>query len=120
MAFSKDFAAYVQELFGGLGLVRVKGMFGGAGVYADELMFAFIADDSLYLRVDAEIEDRFRAEGSQPYIFHMRDGREIAISYWSAPEAALEAPEDAEIWARLSLGAAMRKQASKGKKRKRT
>ncbi len=117
MAFSKAFAAYIQELFGGLGLVRVKGMFGGAGVYADELMFAFIADDSLFLRVDAEIEDRFKAEGSQPYIFHMRDGREVAISYWSAPEAALEAPEEAETWARLSLGAALRKQALKARKR---
>ena len=118
MAFSKDFAAYVQELLIGLGPVRVKAMFGAAGVYVDDLMFAVISEDSLYLRVDSELEDQFRAEGSAPFIFRTRAGEETALGFWSIPEAALEDPEEAEVWARLSIAAAMRKQASKGKKRK--
>ena len=118
MAFSKDFAAYVQELLAGLGPVRVKPMFGAAGLYANDLMFAIISDDSLYLRVDSELEERFRAEGSAPFVYKARDGQEMQLGYWSAPEAALEDPDEALTWARLSLEAAMRKQASKGKKRK--
>ncbi len=116
MAFSKDFAAYVQELLGGLGPIRVKPMFGAAGVYVDDLMFAIISDDSLYLRVDPEIEDRFAAEGSTPFVYKARDGQEMQLGYWSAPEAALEDPDEAQAWARLSLEAAMRKKAPKGKK----
>ena len=117
MAFSKDFAAYVQELLVGLGPVRVKAMFGAAGVYADDLMFAVISGDTLYLRVDSELEDRFRAEGCAPFIYRTRAGDETALGFWSIPEAALEDSEEAEAWARLSIAAAMRKQASKGKKR---
>ena len=118
MAIDKDFAAYVQELLVGLGPIWIKPMFGVAGVYVDDLMFAVIGDGSLYFRVDAEVEDRFRAEGSQPFVFKDRDGRETPLSYWSCPAAALESSEEAESWARLSIEAAMCKRAEKGKRRK--
>ena len=118
MTIDKSFTAYVEELLAGFGPVRVKPMFGVVAVYADELMFAIIAGDGLYLRVDEETEPRFRDAGSEPFVYKTRDGREIVMSYWRAPESALESPDDVEPWARLSLEAALRKRASKGKKRK--
>jgi DNA transformation protein len=118
MGVSRDFAAYVQELFAPLGVIRVKQMFGGAGVYADDLMFALIHDDALYLRVDAEIEARFREAGSQPFIYKTKDGAEMSLGYWRAPDEVLESPEEAEPWARLSIEAALRKQRAKPKKKK--
>ena len=117
MAVSKDFAAYVEELFAPLGPVRIKSMFGGAGVYADELMFAIIADDVLYLRVDGETEARFRDAGSEPFLYKARDGRDMAMSYWRAPDEALDSPDEAAPWARLSIEAALRKQGSKRKRK---
>ena len=117
-AVSEAFTAYVRELLSNLGQVRIRKMFGGAGVYLDELMFATVFDDGLYFRVDEETEARFRAAGSKPALFRMKDGRELEMSYWSAPEEALDSPDEAEPWARLALEAAMRKQASKGKKKK--
>ena len=119
MAVSADFKAYVEELFAGLGPVRIKAMFGAAGVYADELMFAVIDDDTLYLRVDDEITPRFEAAGSAPFIYRTRDGQEMSLGYWRAPDDALEGPDEAEPWARLALGAALRKKAAKPKPRKR-
>ena len=119
MAVSADFKAYVEELFSGLGPVRIKPMFGAAGVYADELMFAIISDDALYLRVDDQIRERFEAVGSEPFVYRTRDGQEMSLGYWRAPDDALEGPDEAEPWARLSLDAALRKQASKTKPRKR-
>ena len=117
MAVSKAFSTYVIELLGSLGPIRIKPMFGAAGVYAHDLFFAVIDDDVLYLKVDAENEARFREVGSEPFVYRTRDGAEIAMSYWRAPESALEDPDEAMEWARLALDAARRKQASKGKKK---
>ena len=118
MAVSADFKAYVEELFAGLGPVRIKTMFGGAGVYADDLMFALIDDDTLYLRVDDEIRAQFEAAGSTPFIYQVHDGRQMSLGYWRAPDDALEGPDEAEPWARLSLAAALRKKVAKPKPRK--
>ena len=42
----------LPDLFYGLGTIRVKRMFGGHGVYADEVFFAIVVDDVLYLKAD--------------------------------------------------------------------
>ncbi len=94
-------------------------MFGAAGVYADDLMFALIADDALYLRVDDEIRPQFEAAGSTPFVYRTHDGQEMSLGYWRAPDDALEGPDEAEPWARLALDAALRKKASKPKPRQR-
>ncbi len=118
MAVSKAFCDFVQELLAPVGAVSIKRMFGGAGVYADELMFGLIADDTLYLRVDAETEPQFRAAGSEPFVYRMRDGSETSMGYWRAPEEALDDPEQAAPWTRLALEAAVRKRAQQGRKRR--
>ena len=119
MALDKAFAAYVKELLAGLGPVRIKPMFGAAGVYADDLMFAIISDDALYLRVDDQIRERFEAAGSESFTYRTKDGEQLSLGYWRAPDDALEGPDEAEPWARLSLDAALRKKAAKPNRRKR-
>lgn len=44
------FHDYVRELFDGLGPIQIKRMFGGAGGYADGVMFLLITDDTIYLK----------------------------------------------------------------------
>ena len=46
-----SFHAFVKELFTGMGPVQIKRMFGGAGVYADGLMFGLLADDTIHIQV---------------------------------------------------------------------
>ena len=57
MTTTSDFIAFVVEQLSGLGPVRAKRMFGGAGVYCDAVMFALISDDTLYFKAD-EAKDR--------------------------------------------------------------
>ncbi len=52
MAVSGDYLAFVLEQLAGLPGVASKRMFGGVGLYCDELFFGLIADDVLYLRAD--------------------------------------------------------------------
>lgn len=96
------------ELFGTLGSVRAKAMFGGWGFYLDELFFALIADETLYLKVDGETEAAFRDVGSWPFSYSYKDGRSVTMAYWSAPEEAMENPGAMRDWGRLALAAALR------------
>ena len=103
------------ELFAPLGVVRPKAMFGGWGFYLEELFFALIADETLFLKVDAETEPVFREAGSFPFTYTYKDGRSVTMAYWSAPEEALESPVTMRDWARLALGAALRAKAGRRK-----
>ncbi len=118
------FHDFVRELFAGLGPVQVKRMFGGAGVYADGVMFALLANDVIHLKVDDAMKVELKAEGCGPFIWTPasgpRAGEQVEMGYWRMPDAALDEPELAAKWGRKALAAAKAKAASKPKaKRKR-
>ena len=52
MAKQSDYVIYLFELLTDFGDVEAKSMFGGFGLYLDGLMFAIVADDALYFKVD--------------------------------------------------------------------
>ena len=111
------FHAFVEELFAGLGPVRIRRMFGGAGVYAGERMFGLIDDDVIYLKTDAALKAELIAAGSAAWTYSRAPGRWEETSYWRLPEAALDDPDEACAWARKALAAA--EAAPKPKKRRR-
>jgi DNA transformation protein len=117
-----SFREFVREQFSGLGPINVKSMFGGAGVYADGLMFALIADDAIYLKADAELKALLKAEGSGPFVWTPehgpRAGEKVEISYWRLPDAALDDPQLAAYWGQKALAVA-RAKADGTKKKKR-
>lgn len=108
MAVSSDFAALAQDQFASLGPIKIRKMFGGAGVYAHDLMFGLIMGETLYLKADDLSEGEFAAAGSEPFIFQMKDGSSGRLRYWRLPEEAADDAEAAERWARLGLDAALR------------
>lgn len=82
-------------------------MFGGAGLYRDEVMFGLVSDNEIFLKCDAELETRFREAGCHPFVYE-RKGKSIETSYWSIPPAALDDPDGLKRWAELALAAAAR------------
>jgi DNA transformation protein len=110
-------AASIAELFSPFAPVRLKRMFGGHGIYADELFFALESAGEIFLKTDAESEPAFVAAGSLPFSFD-RAGKTTVTSYRRMPEAALDDPDELVRWCRLALGAAqrasLRKQAARG------
>jgi DNA transformation protein len=99
-------AETIRDIFKAFGPVQIRRMFGGKGVYRDELMFALEADGELYLKADGESEAVFRELGSRPFTYSAKDGRTTIMSYWLMPESALDDADEAADLARLALEAA--------------
>ena len=112
------FHDFVLELFEGLGPLRIRRMFGGAGIYAGEVMFGLIDDEIIYLKTDEALKAELQAEGSVGWVYSRAPGKWEETSYWRLPEAALDDPDEAVSWARKSLAVAEAKAAQKPPKRK--
>lgn len=101
-----EFAHYIADLLSPLGSVRPRGMFGGYGIYRDGLMFALVADDTLYFCADDGMRAAFGALGTGPFRYQAK-GREITIGrYHEVPAAILDDADDLIVWARVALRAA--------------
>ena len=109
---SSDLVDHCLELLAPLGAVRAKRMFGGHGLYCDDLFFALIAADRLYLKVDAQTQDSFVAAGCEPFVYSARSEK-ATMSYWTVPAEAMESPQLMQPWARQALAAALRARAAK-------
>ncbi|MGZ3376462.1 MAG: TfoX/Sxy family protein [Phenylobacterium sp.] len=114
-----DFHAFVEELFSGLGPVRFKRMFGVAALYADDLIFGLIDDDTIYLLADEAMRAEMEAQGSVRWVYRFSSKASGSMSYWRLPEAALDDPEEAAAWGRKALAVAQGKATGKRPKRKR-
>lgn len=108
-----ELVTHCLELLAGLGRPRSRRMFGGHGLYVDELFVALIADGTLYLKCDTETRSHFESAGCQPFAYTTRDGQRSVMSYWSAPQEAMESPALMLPWARLAMASALRAAASK-------
>jgi DNA transformation protein len=105
MPYSKDFLQYVLEQLGGLRGAVSRRMFGGAGLYYEELFFGLISRDTLYLRVNETNRRDYEALGMtrfQPYA----DKPHLSFNYYEVPAHVLEDPDELVSWARRSLQAA--------------
>ena len=104
-------STFVDDVLGSLlplGPIRARAMFGGWGLFLDDAMFALIARDRLYFKVDAETEPRFAAAGAAAFTYS-RGGKQVAMSYREAPSEAGALLS----WAELGLEAAQRARAKR-------
>jgi|GEM_PF-390243 len=105
---AEELVNHVLELLAPLGRARSRRMFGGQGFYVDDLFIALIADGRLYLKVDAQSRAVFESAGCEPFAYQRAGGERAVMSYFSAPDDAMESPALMQPWARLALAAAVR------------
>ena len=106
MPVQDTFAAYCAELLSAVGSVRVKRMFGGHGLYVDDLFIALVAGETLYLKADEQTRPRFEAAGCHAFAYSAK-GQEKTMRYWSAPTDAMDSPALMRPWAQLAIQAAL-------------
>ena len=96
----------------------VRRMFGGAGIYAQETMFALVHDGVIYLKVDAHNAPAFARENLAPFTYTTGGGKRGVMSYRRMPDRLYDDPEELAVWARAALAAARRGASATTRKRK--
>jgi DNA transformation protein len=118
MAKRSEFVEYLLEQLTPLGEVSAKSMFGGWGIYNEGRMFALVADDTLYLKVDDTNRADFERENLQPFRYGKSAGEVAVMSYYQPPAAAIDDRDFLCAWARKGIAAAERAAAKKKRRQK--
>ena len=105
-----EYLDWLFEQLAPLGRLRARAMFGAFGLYCDDLFFAIVSDDVLYLKVDQLSRAEFEAENLSPFTYSMKDGSISTLSYYPVPDYALESGTNLQHWAKKGIAAALRAQ----------
>jgi len=101
------FVTHCIELLAVAGRPRSRRMFGGYGLYLDDLFVAIVIRERLYLKVDDHSRAAFEAAGCEPFTWLDKTGQAHTMSYWTAPDQAMESPSDMGPWLKRAIGAAL-------------
>jgi DNA transformation protein len=108
LAVSPSFRTFIIEQLGRVvPRIRARSMFGGVGIYAGDVFFALIDDDTLYFKVDDVNRPEFVARGMGPFRPYGEDGEEM--QYYQVPADLLDDPDALHPWAEQAIAAAGRK-----------
>ena len=95
MKVSNEYLQFIMQKLDPLGYVTSRAMFGGYGIFHEGLMFALIADDTLYFKVNESNRAMYEQAGSKPFPH--------GISYWEVPAELLEEDGKLHEWANISI-----------------
>ena len=110
MSKGSQFTDYVLDQLQHSGAIRSRSMFGGTGVYVDEVFCAIITRAGRFcLRVDDSNRADFEAEGMQQF---PRRG-DTKMPYFEVPLHVLEDSDELRVWTRKARQAALAASASK-------
>lgn len=104
---------FVRDQLAGLGNLRVRRMFGGAGIYSGDWFFAIVYGETLYFKVDDGNRADYVSAGSPAFTPYPH--RPVSLNYYAVPAAVLDDPDELVRWARAAIGVA--KRAPKTKKK---
>ena len=107
MAVSAEFIEFITEQLERLGPVRTRRMFGGMGLYLDDMMFGVIFGEELYFKVDDRNRDDYEDEGMGPFTYEMSNGKTGSLNYYEVPERLYDDGDELVEWARKSVDAMM-------------
>jgi DNA transformation protein len=115
MTVSPEFVDFVLDQMEGFGTVYARRMFGGVGLYFDDIFFGIISNDAVYLKVDESTKPRYEHCGARP--FQPYGDGSYSMSYYEVPANVLEDRDELRTWAREAVAVAALKAAEKTKAR---
>jgi DNA transformation protein len=102
-----EFVDHILDLMKSAGPVRARKMFGAYGIYLQETIIGLVEDNILYLKVDDNSRHYFEELHLTPFVYQ-RKGKTIQLSFYQAPEEALDDHQQMKIWTYRALQAALR------------
>lgn len=113
---AKAIIAKLEASLTPLGVFRSRPMFGGHGLYLDDLFFGLIAYDTVYLKTDDENRGDYVKAKAKPFSFESARKGLVVTSYWQCPDAVMKDARKLRQWIGKALDAARRKKAAKPKR----
>jgi DNA transformation protein and related proteins len=104
MRVTDSFRDFVLDQLSGVRHVRARAMFGGIGLYMDDIFFGILAADVLYFKVGETNRPDYAAAGSRP--FKPYADRSMTMPYYNVPIGVLEDAGTLVSWARRSVDVA--------------
>jgi DNA transformation protein len=102
MPVSPQFREYVLEQLAALGRLRANRMFGGVGLYGDEVFFGLIDDDTLYFKTGESNVAAYRDRG-MPRFMPFPERNPQTLGYHQVPADVIEDAETLVEWARAAV-----------------
>ena len=88
-------------------------MFGGTGLYLDDMMFGVIFGEALYFKADDRNRADYEDEGMGPFTYEMSNGKTGSLNYYEVPERLYDDGDELVAWARKSVEVMMQVRAEK-------
>lgn len=100
MKASPEYLNFIMDKLSPIDGIRSRAMFGGYGFFYECSMFALIAEDTLYFKVNEPNRAMYKKAQSKPFPH--------GISYWEVPTEVIEENSKLLDWANLSIGIAQK------------
>ena len=119
MRVSSGVREFVLDQLAALPGIRDRAMFGGIGLYADDLFFGILASDVLYFKVDDSNRQDYELAGARP--FKPYADRAMTMPYYAVPIEIMEDADTLVKWATraVDVATASKKSARKPSQKKR-
>ena len=117
MGGNNQYLEFLAEWLSPLGAITSRRMFGGHTLYCDGVVFALVAVNTLYLKVDAVTRPGFEAQGLKP--FRPFEDRPEVMQYYPPPAEFFEDADVMLAWGRAAVEASRRAQATRNAKPRR-
>jgi DNA transformation protein len=108
MAVHTQYLQWVLEQLAGAKRVSSKRLFGGVGLYRDDVIFGLISGETLYFKVDDATRCDYEKRGMRrfrPY----PDKPLLSMTYYEVPPDVIEDPDACVAWALRAAAAALPK-----------
>ena len=89
-------------------------MFGGVGLYSNDVLFGILSADTLYLKVDDSNRGRYEAAGMTA--FKPYSDKPMTMPYYQVPADVIEDRDELAVWARASVRVAVRAPSRKARR----
>lgn len=117
MAVSESFLEFVLEQLAGVRHVTTRRMFGGVGLYCDDVFFAVIDNDTVFFKVNETTRSRYLERQMPP--FAPIPGKSAMFGYYQVPPGVLEDADELAAWAREAMAVGVQSMGEKQRKRRR-
>lgn len=98
-----SFKDFILDQLDALPEIECRAMFGGYGLYSDEIFFGIIFKDRLYFKTNARSAVPYRRLGMKPFA---PNGKQKLKNYYEVPVDIIEDSDRLTVWAREALVAA--------------